>query len=64
MLMGHLDDAAKAKFVGYETNYSEAIQRLDAFYGDPVKVVSCINKEVMSPKSNAEGITNTYYRIV
>ena len=55
MLLDHLDDAAKSKFVGYETNYSEAMQRLAAFYGDPVKVVSCINREVMAPKPVADG---------
>ena len=49
LLWDHVDEAARGKFVGYETDYREALKRLDSFYGDPLKVVSCVMKEVMSP---------------
>ena len=55
LLWDHLDEAARLKFVGYETNYSQAMERLDAFYGDPVKVVSCVTREVMAPRAIADG---------
>ena len=35
ILLDHLDDAAREKFVGYESNYTEAMKRLRKFYGDP-----------------------------
>ena len=49
ILLDHLDDAAREKFVGYESNYAEAMNRLKKFYGDPQKVVACVMKEVLSP---------------
>ena len=49
ILLDHLDDAARERFVGYENNYSEAMDRLKKYYGDPQKVVSCVMKEVLSP---------------
>ena len=50
ILLDHLDDAAREKFVGYESNYLEAMKRLKRFYGDPQKVVACVMEEVLSPK--------------
>ena len=49
ILLDHLDDAAREKFVGYESDYPEAMERLKKFYGDPKKVVSCVMEEVLSP---------------
>ena len=49
----HDDDAAQEKFLGYESNYSEAMKRLKKFYGDPQKV-ACIMEEVLTP-SNIKG---------
>ena len=49
ILLDHLDDAAREKFVGYESNYTEAMKRLRKFYGDPQKVVACVMEEVLSP---------------
>ena len=34
--------------MGWETDYKEAMERLKRFYGDPVKVISCVMKEIMS----------------
>ena len=31
----HLDEAALKKIVGYETNYAEAMRRLETYYGNP-----------------------------
>ena len=50
ILLDHLDDAAKNKFIGYDSNYKEAMKRLDSYYGDPRKVVACVMKEVLSPR--------------
>ena len=55
LLLNHVDESAQSKFVGYETNYNEAIKRLSLFYGDPMKVVHCVLKEVMSPGEISEG---------
>ena len=50
-----LDDAARNTFVGYENDYTEAMNRLDKFYGNINKVVECVMKEVCSPREIAEG---------
>ena len=42
LLFKNVDDVAKSKFIGYESNYEEAMKRLDSFYGDRVKVVACV----------------------
>ena len=55
LLWDHLDDVARGKFVGWESNYDEAMKRLQRFYGDPLKVVSCIMKEVRAPRSISDG---------
>ena len=55
MLCRHLDDAARAKFVGYETNYEEAFKRLKQYYGDPLKIVQCVMKEVSLPCEISDG---------
>ena len=55
LLFEHLDESARLKFVGYETDYPEAMVRLNKFYGDPLKVVSCVMKEVMGPRAMSEG---------
>ena len=47
-LWDHLDDEAKSKYVGWETDYDEAIKRLERFYADPIKFISCVMKEVLS----------------
>ena len=51
ILLDHLDDAAREKFVGYESNYPEAMKRLKKFYGDPQKVVACVMEEVLTPSN-------------
>ena len=48
LLWDHLDDTARSKYIGCEINYDEAMKRLERFYGDPVKVISCVMKEVLS----------------
>ena len=55
ILKDHLDEVAKSKFIGYERDYDEMMKRLDAFYGDPLKVVECVMKEVSSPSAVKEG---------
>ena len=55
ILLDYLDDVAKEKFVGYESNYPEAIKRLKKFYADPRKVVSCVMKEVLSAEDIKHG---------
>ena len=55
ILLDHLDAAAKSKFVGHETNYKVAMERLDSFYGDPTKVVACTMREVVSQKDIPDG---------
>ena len=55
ILIDHLDEAAKEKFVGYDDDYDEAMKRLKSYYGDPRKVVECSIKEVLSPKDIAYG---------
>ena len=48
MLCDHLYDVAKSHYVGWETDYKGAMERLERFYGDPVKVICCVMKEIMS----------------
>ena len=55
MLDKHLDDAARAKFIGYEGKYEEAMKRLSQYYGDRQKVVKHVLQEVMSPIQISEG---------
>ena len=55
LLFSHLDDTARQKFIGYETNYDEAMNRLNQFYGDPSKIVTCVMREVTAPRIIMEG---------
>ena len=48
LLFDHIDDAAKNKLVGVESNYDEAMRRLVGYFGNPVKVVQSCMKEVMT----------------
>ena len=54
-LLDRLDDAARNQFVGYEEDYEGAMERLDSYYGDPLKVVSCVMTEVNAPAVICEG---------
>ena len=55
MLHDHVDEHAKSKYIGYEDNYKECMDRLEKYYGDPVKVVSCSMEEVNAPGVIQEG---------
>ena len=55
VLKTHLDEVAKSRFIGYERDYNEMMNRLDVFYGDPLKVIECVMKEVVSPSAIREG---------
>ena len=46
VLLDHLDEAARLKLIGVETDYKEAMDRLTKYYGDPLKVVKYAMKEV------------------
>ena len=55
MLGVKLDEYARNVFAGYEDNYTEAMKRLESFYGNPYKVVSCISSEVDASPEICEG---------
>ena len=55
LLGSNLDEAALAKIVGYEDNYGEAMKQLKAYYGDPLKVVECVMREVKKPSAISDG---------
>ena len=55
MLCKHLDEAALARIVGYETDYKESFKRLEQYYGDPLKIVQCIQRKVSSASEVKEG---------
>ena len=74
MLTTHIDKAALDQIVGFENNYVEAMKRLDLFYANPLKVISCVMNEVMAPPTIEEGdyvalvrycniISNNYNRL-
>ena len=50
-----VDSEARKQYVGFETDYEEAMRRLDAFYGNPQKVIDCVMDEVVSPQAMIEG---------
>ena len=54
MLCDHIDATACSKFVGFESDYEEAMKRLEQFYGDSSKVVKCVMTEVKSQDSIAD----------
>ena len=66
MLKNHIDEAAKQKIIGYENNYEAAMKRLSKYYGDTSKVVSCVMRDVMSPKEigEAEYVNLLSYSVV
>ena len=55
MLHDNVDDFAKSKYIGYEHDYEACMERLVKFFGDPVKIVSCVVEEVMSQTEICEG---------
>ena len=55
ILLDHLDDVAKSKFVGNNGNYEKAMERLESFFGDPTKVVACSLKEINSQRDIVDG---------
>ena len=55
LLGTHLDDAARNQIVGWENDYPKAMSRLDVFYGNPSKVVTCVMKEVNSQSVIVDG---------
>ena len=48
MLLNSLDSKAKEVIVGYETSYSEAISKLEKYYGDSNKLVKACLDEIRS----------------
>ena len=48
LLWDHLDDAARSRYVGCETDYLEAMRRLERYYADPQKVIAVVMREVTS----------------
>ena len=54
-LLDRIDEEAREKIVGCEQDYKGAMKRLDSFYGDPLKVVSCVMTEVNTPSAICEG---------
>ena len=55
LLNKHVDEHAREQYVGYENDYDGALARLDAYYGNPVKVVDCTLSKVMSPSDICDG---------
>ena len=51
MLCDHIDSHARSKFVGFDNDYKEALDRLEKYYGDKSKVVKCVMKQVKDPDS-------------
>ena len=54
-LLDRIDDAARLKIVGCEQDYVGAMKRLESFYGDPLKIISCVMAEVNDPSIICEG---------
>ena len=54
MLWKSIDEEAQSKLVGCERDYEEAIKRLTKFYGNPLKVVSCVIREVTAQQTIAD----------
>ena len=48
LLWDHLDSAARSRYIGYETDYEEAMGKLEKYYGDPQKVINSVMREVMA----------------
>ena len=55
MLSTRLDEAAQNQIIGYETDYVKAMSRLDNYYGDRGKVISCVMKEVNAQSVVVDG---------
>ena len=54
-LYDKLDATARSKFIGYENDYTEAMNRLEKFYANHNRIVSCVMKEVNSPREISDG---------
>jgi hypothetical protein len=61
LLCEKLDAAARTKIIGFENNYEEAWKRLEQYYGDSMKVVQCVVKQIREPDSISE---NNYQGLV
>ena len=48
MLLNHLDSKAKEQIVGHETDYDEAIKKLEHYYNDPKKIIKACLDEIRS----------------
>ena len=48
LLWEKLDDVARSHLDGWQSDYKKSLSRLDAYYGDRMKVISCVMKEVNS----------------
>ena len=55
LLCQYVDSVAKKTFVGFENDYPKALEKLENFYGNPVKVVGCVVEEVMTQTCISEG---------
>ena len=55
VLLDHLDETAKSKLIGCETNYEEAMKTLTAFFGDRTKVISCVQRQVNGMRTIVPG---------
>ena len=55
LLYDHMDKFAQTKFIGFESDYNKTLQCLKDFYGDKVKVVAHVMKEVNSPREIIDG---------
>ena len=56
MLCRHLDDAALAGIFRHETDYNESFKQLEQYYGDPLKIVQCIQRKVSNAYEVKEGV--------
>ena len=55
VLLEHLDETAKSKFIGFETDYDEAMKRLVSFYGDRLKVVAAVQRQMGATRQIVQG---------
>ena len=46
MLLNHLDAKAKEQIVGFETEYEQAILKLERYYNDPKKLIKACLDEI------------------
>ena len=55
LLCDHLDTFAKRQITGFENNYEKAMSKLNEYYGDPIKVIRFVMKDVKSQSNIGEG---------